>query len=358
MTPLISVCVPTYNASKYLRECLDSILAQTFTDFELLIVDNQSSDETLSIVKEYAERDLRIRVIRNKRNIGAVPNFNRCLELAQGEWIKYVFADDFIAPDCLEQMLAASKPESCIICCRRDFLFEPSVDEQTKAFYLKHLSDWSIDTLFSDSTEISASNFCKVLIDHFWVNIVGEPTAIMLHRNTFYRFGTFNTHLVGICDMELWARIGINAGLIYIPKTLATSRVHGESITNTSKTNSDRDYCLSKLDRLVLIHDFAFHPLYAPLRTVASQHQPPIYFEDLLAKRGSEARRLAQQSLSNSANSNSSLMQKWENVIHFYPMLSVLSNPSLFRYSRRWLRKSQNLIPKLKRKFSQISNRA
>lgn len=353
MNPVISVCVPTFNAAKYLRECLDSILAQTFTDFELLIVDNHSSDETLSIVKEYAERDSRIRVIINEHNIGAVPNFNRCLELAQGEWIKYVFADDFIEPDCLDQMLAASKPESAIICCRRDFLFEPGTNEQTKKFYLKFLSDWSIDSLFPDSTEISASDFCKVIIDYFWFNIVGEPTAVMVDRNTFYRFGTFNTHIIGICDLELWVRTAIHTGLTYIPQTLATSRVHGESLTNTNKTNLN--YRRS-LDVLVLLHDFAFHPLYAPLRDAASHHQPPLNFEDSLAKQGYKARRLAKQSLSNSLNSNSSNMQEWENIIYFYPILSAFSNPSLSRYIRRLLRKSQNLIPKFKSKFSQISN--
>ena len=350
MNPSISICVPTFNAAKYLKECLNSILAQTFTDFELLIVDNHSSDETISIVKKYAEREPRIRLIRNEHNIGAVRNFNRCIELAQGEWLKYVFADDFIAPDCLELMFAASKPESALICCRRDFLFEPGV--KAKSFYRKHLSDWSIDSLFPNKTEISARDFCNVLVDHFQVNIVGEPTAVMLNRNAFYRFGTFNTNLIGICDMELWARIAINTGITYVPKTLATSRLHGGSLTNTNGTN--RSYRQSKLDRLVMLHDFAFHPLYAPLREVASHHQPPLNFKDLLAKQGGEARKLAKQSRSNATNLDSSLMQEWKNIIHFYPMLAVLSNPSPFRYSRRVLRKSHNFIPKLKRKLSQI----
>lgn len=345
MTPLISVCVPTFNAAKYLSECLDSILAQTFTDFEVLILDNQSSDETLSIAKEYADSDSRIRIVINERNIGAIPNFNRCIKLAQGEWIKYVHADDFIAPNCLKEMLACSKPESAIICCRRNFLFEPGIKEATKEFFLNFLSDLSIDNLFPNSTEISASDYCKVVIKHLSFNIVGEPTAVMIHRNAFYRFGTFNTHIVGIADLELWTRIVIHTGLIYIPKTLTTTRVHDESLTNTNKIK--RQYRKSKLDKLVLLHDFAFHPLYAPLRDAASNRHPSLYFEDLLAKQGCQARKLAKQS-----KSNPSIMQEWENIIRMYPLISILSNPSLLRYTRRLLRKSQSLLPKLISKFS------
>jgi len=125
MKPLVSVCIPTFNGAKYFRECLDSVLAQKFTGFEVLIVDDKSSDETFSIAQEYATYDHRIRAIQNDYNLGLVSNWNRCAELAQGEWIKFVFQDDLIEPACLETMLAASKSESYIIFCRRNFIIEP-----------------------------------------------------------------------------------------------------------------------------------------------------------------------------------------------------------------------------------------
>ncbi|MEM9904053.1 MAG: glycosyltransferase family 2 protein [Cyanobacteria bacterium P01_D01_bin.44] len=341
MTPTISVCVPTFNAGKYLRACLDSILSQTFIDFELLIVDNHSSDQTHTIIEEYAEFDPRIRIVRNEHNIGAVGNFNRCLELAQGKWIKFVFADDFIAPSCLEKMLAASKPDSALVCCRRDFLFEPGIQEETKKYYLKHLSEWSIENLFSSSTDISANDFCKVILDYFQHNIVGEPTAVMLHRNTFYRFGTFNTHIIGIADIEYWTRVAIHTGLIYVPYTLATSRVHGESVT--SKIVANKHYRKTKLDRLILLHDFVFHPNYAPLRVAASHRQPPFNFKVSLAEKAYEARRIAIQSISSSPNQVSLVMNEWQNVIRHYPELLTYSNQSLFKkasnYTMRKLKK-------------------
>lgn len=347
MIPPISVCVPTFNAAKYLRNCLDSILAQTFTDFELLIVDNQSSDETPNIIKEYADRDSRIRIVTNDQNIGAIRNFNRCLELAKGEWIKYVHADDFIAPECLERMLAVSKPKSSMICCRRDFLFEPGVDEKTKNSRLKFLSDRSIDSLFPNLTEISASDYCNFVIDNFWTNIVGEPTAVMINRKAFYRFGVFNINTIGMADIELWARIIIHSGLTYIPQTLAKSRVHGESLTSINHT---KRHFRNLLDRLVIFHDFAFHPLYAQLRAAASSHKPPLNYRDLLTVQAYRSQRLAQQSIS-----DSSIMQEWENIISLYPMISTLSNSGTSYYRIRLIKKIHDLTLKFNSKFGNIS---
>ena len=96
MKPPISVCVPTYNGMKYLRECLDSILVQSFENFEVIIVDDQSADGSVDLLSEYAAQDERIRVFRNPQNLGLVGNWNRCLDLASAEWIKFVFQDDLI----------------------------------------------------------------------------------------------------------------------------------------------------------------------------------------------------------------------------------------------------------------------
>src|SRR5450631_1193388 len=103
--PVISVCVPTYNGSKYLGNCLDSILSQTFNDFEVLIVDDLSSDNTFDIAMAYAERDKRFKLFQNTVNLGLVGNWNQCVELAGGEWIKFVFQDDVLAPECIEKLL-------------------------------------------------------------------------------------------------------------------------------------------------------------------------------------------------------------------------------------------------------------
>lgn len=109
--PYVSVCIPTYNGGKYIRECIESILVQTYSDFEILIVDDKSSDETIEVVEEFAKRDKRIRIVRNQQNLGLVKNWNRCVELSEGEWIKFLFQDDLLAPDCIEELINACQPD-------------------------------------------------------------------------------------------------------------------------------------------------------------------------------------------------------------------------------------------------------
>lgn len=102
-TPKISVIVPVYNVEKYLPKCIDSILQQTFTDFELLLIDDGSPDNSGKICDEYAAKDSRIRVF-HKENGGASSARNLGLDYAKGEWIAFSDSDDYVSPAYLEDM--------------------------------------------------------------------------------------------------------------------------------------------------------------------------------------------------------------------------------------------------------------
>ena len=99
--PLISVIVPVYNTEKYLHRCIDSILNQTFTDFELLLINDGSTDSSSAICDEYAEKDCRVRVF-HKPNGGVSSARNLGLEKAQGEWITFCDSDDRVYPTWLQ----------------------------------------------------------------------------------------------------------------------------------------------------------------------------------------------------------------------------------------------------------------
>src|SRR5882724_1578861 len=103
--PRVSVGLPLYNAEPFLRPCLDSLLSQTFRDFELLISDNASTDNTGQICLEYAASDQRIRYSLNPHNIGIIANFNRVFELSQGEYFRWAASDDLCAPELLERLV-------------------------------------------------------------------------------------------------------------------------------------------------------------------------------------------------------------------------------------------------------------
>jgi len=102
-----SIGLPVYNGENYLRDALESVLAQDFEDFELIIADNASTDGTEAICQEYAKRDPRVRYIRHPRNIGAAKNYDYVFHCADGEFFNWLAHDDVLGPSFLSNCLAA-----------------------------------------------------------------------------------------------------------------------------------------------------------------------------------------------------------------------------------------------------------
>jgi glycosyltransferase involved in cell wall biosynthesis len=109
--PLVSVVTPVYNGEPYLRECVESVLAQTWTNFEFLVFDNCSTDSTLAIAREYASRDTRIRVLTSEEFVSADANANRSLQAIDpaARYVKVMHGDDWLVPTCLEKMVSLAE---------------------------------------------------------------------------------------------------------------------------------------------------------------------------------------------------------------------------------------------------------
>lgn len=105
--PRVSIGIPVFNGEKYLSLVIESILAQTYENFELIICDNASTDGTETICRDYAKKDARIRYFRNPENLGAAANHNKTFKLSVGEFFKWCAHDDLLAPTYLEQCIAA-----------------------------------------------------------------------------------------------------------------------------------------------------------------------------------------------------------------------------------------------------------
>ena len=114
-TPKVSVVIPCYNAKKYLRECLDSVVNQTLKDIEIICVNDGSTDTTLSIIQEYAARDSRIRII-DKNNSGYGDSMNQGFEASTGEYLGIVESDDFAEPDMFERLYKAAVKYDLDVC--------------------------------------------------------------------------------------------------------------------------------------------------------------------------------------------------------------------------------------------------
>ena len=127
----VSVIIPCYNAERYLPQCLDSVLAQQERDFEVLLVDDGSSDGTLSVARGYAERDARITVL-HQENAGVCAARNLGLEHAAGDWVTFVDSDDLITPDALAVMLSAVYDGVDMVVCAHETFDEKG---NTELFY-------------------------------------------------------------------------------------------------------------------------------------------------------------------------------------------------------------------------------
>jgi len=290
MKPLVSICIPTYNGALYLSECLDAVRSQSLSNFQVIIVDDQSSDNTWEILIQYAAKDDRIHLFKNEHNLGLVGNWNRCIELSDGEWIKFVFQDDIIRADCLELMLETAHLDMPFVLCRRDFFFHSEIDDTTKKYYMNIPR---LDELLPGTDLISQKQICHAVLTDFR-NFFGEPTSTLIHHSIFQHFGQFNPAMVQLCDLEYWIRVSVNVGIKYIPEPLVLFRVH--PLSTSSKNKDSQLYRSSFMDRLILLHEFAYNPFYEPLRIFSKKNHPDRNFKKELADKAFWLKNLANAS--------------------------------------------------------------
>ena len=122
---MISIVVPVYNAEKYLEKCIDSILAQTYPNWELVLVDNGSTDESMEICRAYANRDVRITAFHQYRNQGVSVARNLGMERCSGEFITFIDADDWVKKDYLEKLIKLQKRQNAdMVICEYDRVYD------------------------------------------------------------------------------------------------------------------------------------------------------------------------------------------------------------------------------------------
>lgn len=237
--PLVSVCIPSFNNEKTIERCLRSVCTQDYENVEILVVDDCSRDKTLEICEQFSKA---VAVITNERNLGLVGNHNRCIDLANGKYVKFVHADDYLLPGAIARMTGAleSFPEAVIALSRRTI-------------------DSTIDYVLRDSAELHGPlrplSDCTegvTLIERFvrdgaWRNLFGEPTSIMFNRDIAMRFGGFSHDLPQLLDVGFCLAILEHGAAVWIDDPLSV-RVH----TTENATESNRASGLGSLDILRL----------------------------------------------------------------------------------------------------------
>jgi len=231
--PKISVCIPTYRGATHLAAAIDSVLAQDFTDFELVIIDDHSPDDTAAVVAHY--RDDRIRYVRNLRNLGPEGNWNRCLEEARGEYFKLLPQDDALAPTCLRRqatVLAEDEEHKiALVFCARSIV-------NSKGRIVAHrVYPSSKDGVFSGKAVIRA---CV----RRGTNLIGEPGAVMFRKSLAESVGRFDGSLPYVIDLDYWFRLLATGNAYGLRAPLASFRVSSGSWSVAIGSRQSRDFSM------------------------------------------------------------------------------------------------------------------
>jgi glycosyltransferase involved in cell wall biosynthesis len=236
-TPEVSVCVPAYNTADWIVRAVESALAQTYGSFEVVVVDDASTDGTLERVKELD--DPRIRLYSNPRNLGHSGNWNRALSLARGRLIKFLCSDDLLYPDCLEAMVTLfdAHPSIGLVFSLRDVEMEVPHDPVALEWKAKHMQAHRV---FGDLRELnSGPALVRRWIDSgFARNAVGEPTNVMMARDCLRRVGAFSLRLRQRADMDLWVRAMFFSDIGFVDRPLARYLIRADSLTSLNRAGS------------------------------------------------------------------------------------------------------------------------
>jgi len=216
-SPVVSVCIPVYNTERFILDAVRSVLSQTYQDFEIVIVDNASTDRTPALLATLD--DPRIRVFHNEQNIGAQGNFNRAVSLAQGEYVKVLCADDVLYPTCLERQAAVFEADTdrgiAVVSCARDIIDERGTRWMTRGFPAK-------------AGRVPGPGAIKMTV-RSGTNIFGEPAAVLARTDAVKAAGGFDPRFGFCLDLDLWCRLLAGGDLYVLDDPLCGFRVSNQS---------------------------------------------------------------------------------------------------------------------------------
>lgn len=216
MEPLVSVCIPAYNNAAYIRETIDSVLRQTYKNLELVICDDKSTDDTVSVIESI--QDERIKLYKNEKNLGMSGNWNNCLSRCAGEFIKLICADDMLAPDCLKKEVKALMDHPQAVLAESDTQLL-DLDGKAKGFYKRYKTSG-----LTDGKKIARAGL-------FVKNYFGAPLANTFRRSVLDDVGGFDSWYTYILDYDFWVTLACRGDVYIIHEPLNFFRVRNDSNT-------------------------------------------------------------------------------------------------------------------------------
>lgn len=236
--PLVSVLIPTYNYARFLPQALQSALAQDYSDLEILVSDDGSTDDSASIIRELTQADPRVRVVIQPRNLGMVPHWNWCLSQARGDYVKFLFGDDaFNSRHAISRLveLLERHPHAVIATAARRVMDESS----------RPLDLWN--PLRRAGLHPGRALIGRCLLAN--QNLIGEPSAVLLRRSALDR--GFSPAFRQLVDLELWLHLLEAGDLAYTPEPLIAFRRH-----DAQQSHANHHAAVAQQETLRLVAQF------------------------------------------------------------------------------------------------------
>ena len=234
----VSICIPTYNGAKWILNAVESAINQTYSDFEIVIVDDASTDQTVDLVRKL--KHPKINTFVNSKRLGIAGNWNQSIAYAKGDYIKFLFQDDLLAPTCLEKMVELFKTHNALgmVFSKRRILIDDPFNHQFKKWEINY---GSLHKRFKTLKTINVG--VDLLREYVEIgphkNLIGEPPAVMIRKECFSRVGKFNPYMEQLLDCEMWLRVMVGYDIGFIDEELCTFRVHKKAQTWQEKSTID-----------------------------------------------------------------------------------------------------------------------
>ena len=236
--PFVSILTPVYNGEPYLAECIESVLTQTFSNFEYIIVNNCSKDATGQIAKQYAQRDRRIRVVDSDTFRGVIGNHNYAFSLInpQSKYVKVVSADDVVFPDCLTQLIRVAETHQSVGIVSSYQLSGGGDDWVVRCTGLPY---WQ--------TVVSGKEICR---SHLLTaqNLFGAPTSVLYRADLVRSTPEFYPNPRAEADVSCCVETLLRSDFGFVHQVLSYERCHGPRVSTTSR--SLNAYVTSRLNDL------------------------------------------------------------------------------------------------------------
>ncbi len=217
--PLISVCIPAYNNEDFIAATLDSVLKQTCPDFEVIITDDHSADNTVSVIHKFA--DSRIKLIQNEANLGLAGNWNKALAHASGKYVKVMGADDLLYPDCLDlQAEALENPANAaavLAVCNTDV-----INAEDKIVFRRRCR-------FGHGL-VTGQKLIRNCV-RWGANLIGEPVVGLFRREALAKSGLFDPSNPYMIDLAFWAELLKHGEAFMDKRRLAAFRISANSVS-------------------------------------------------------------------------------------------------------------------------------